>query len=64
MAAPFNQSQFINSNLTTIVNNNVGVSQTGHINLPPGTVTSFYQSAIALNATTGQTEVVMSLIQN
>lgn len=64
MAAPFNEFQFVNSNLVNLSNNNVNVPHTGRVPLPNATVTSFYATETFLNSTTGQTEVSVGLVQN
>lgn len=63
-SAPFNEFQFINSNLANISNNNVGISRSGTGTLPATTVTTFYQTSTFLNAMTGQTEIGVALIQS
>lgn len=64
MAAPFNEFQFVNSNLANISNNNVDAPCSGRISLPATTVTGFYATSTLLNITTGQTEVSVALIQH
>lgn len=52
---PFNQSQFVNSNLQCNGTDNSQLNITQQNDLPTG-VTGYYLTRIALNATTGQNE--------
>lgn len=65
MAVPDpNEQGYINPALAIITNNNVDAPKTGRIPLATTTVTGFYATRTALNATTGQTDSDIALILN